>query len=41
MGLGKKTKAKKGESANREKSITKAKFSKRLLGRQNKKSNSV
>jgi len=36
MGEGKKTKSKNQKSAAREKSITEPKFSKRLLGRQNK-----
>jgi hypothetical protein len=38
MGKGKKIKSKSQKSADREKSITEPKFSKRLLGRQNKKS---
>jgi hypothetical protein len=38
MGQGKKTKSKNQKSADREKPITEPKFSKRLLGRQNKKS---
>lgn len=40
MGLGKKTKPKNQKSADRKKSITKTKFSKRLLGRTAKKSSS-
>ncbi len=38
MGLEKKIKSKKDESIDRKKSITTTKFSKRLLGRQNKQS---